>query len=127
MKLTATLVCLYIGLFITISGNATPFYLISKTAHPGETFNVRMNAGMLSGQALRIYPASPAILNIERKSAATEAQLRIIDQSGKAILSLTMPVGTLQYGLQLNNLMSGAYTIQLIEKNSTEIKKFMML
>jgi hypothetical protein len=70
-------------------------------------------------QALRIYPQpSFAFINLQLKQGpAQSTQITLLNNLGQAVLSKEIQLGTQVTSLDIHALLSGVYTLQLIQTN----------
>ena len=79
-----------------------------------------------AGAILQVFP-NPAGEQLQLRwngDATQPADLRVLDLSGRVLSRYNLPEGMLHYDLNLKNLQSGVYLLQVIQGNTTESIRF---
>ena len=76
-------------------------------------------------QALRIYPQpSSTFINLELKQGpAQNTQITLLNNLGQAVLRKEIQLGTQATSLDIHALLSGVYTLQLIQTNNVCVRR----
>jgi hypothetical protein len=76
-------------------------------------------------QALRIYPQpSSTFINLQLKQGpAQNTQITLLNNLGQAVLSKEIHLGTQITSLDIHALLSGVYTLQLIQNNNVCVRR----